>query len=863
MPFPTAYEREFGFQGFQDTHPNTPLPGLQVDAELDNAAESTAALVTFIKKFSRADGKLANGSVGVDQLAADLVIGFKAPTVWESGISYSEDSTVFYGSGFYTCVIAHTSGDTFAPGNWSLIVDFGSQAQAAAASAASAADSAATATMQAGTATTQAGIATTKAGEANDSANAAAASESNAAVSESNVAASEAIAEAAAAQAVAFGSIWSTPFGSVAASAPVSPSEGDKYINTSDQKGYAYLSGAWDGTSPANGQIVFNAGDGFSYKFNGTAWIKRRSKLAYVSDFDTLANALAYAAAANVRLVVDDDRTLAADASISSAIPAVHFDGGKITLGNYDLTFDGQDIRAENETLFVIAGTGRVNGTLDAACGVLPDWFGALGDDSADDTDAIQMAMDFANGRKMCLGAEKTYRISSASNPILVIPAGGLDLSGAGRRSSKIKVATASKYMLLADVSNVHISDVGFVGAGGSSCVVAGGGAISNIRLRNIRTDQTGLIYVQSSGGSQAANNDGNSPSDIEIVNCEGFAPSGSPVDFPFIWLLFTRNARIRGCYAEYYRDGIMLWGGDSAYNVDGAPGNTRKCRDIRIADCHFKNISGGGIWGSMCRDVEVSDCSVDTSGDVGFDAEGCEEFTFRGGKVRNCANGCLTTFWCNRNVLFENVDVEMSGSYTIAYRNYNATGDATLNESVTIRGGHWISLTGTGVVDHANGPVHYFTIENVKARDVVFNLDNSGTKSHAVTVRNNELLFTREISASYSGALKVGRLEQDGARQAVGRVEGNKVRSNVSQPNTGQAILLRGTDVNDTALYVARDNETSGFTRDIYAGDDAGHATYIIGNNECRTKVIEVSGLNVSSVLVKYNNRGFDGTSL
>lgn len=138
MPFPSGYERKFGFEGFQDTHPSTPLPGTQVDVELDSVAKSTAALTAFLQKFTRADGKLANGSVGVDQLAADFSISFKAPTTWEPGIMYVLGDTVFQGSGFYTCVAAHTSGGVFEPADWDLIVDFGSSAQAAAASAAAA-----------------------------------------------------------------------------------------------------------------------------------------------------------------------------------------------------------------------------------------------------------------------------------------------------------------------------------------------------------------------------------------------------------------------------------------------------------------------------------------------------------------------------------------------------------------------------------------------------------------------------------------------------------------------------------------------------------------------------------------------------
>jgi lysophospholipase L1-like esterase len=62
---------------------------------------------------------------------------------------------------------------------------------------------------------------------------------------------------AAAAVAQEYGSIWDTPFGSIAASAPGSPTEGVKYINTSNTKGYIYTSGAWVGYTPKEAQTAW------------------------------------------------------------------------------------------------------------------------------------------------------------------------------------------------------------------------------------------------------------------------------------------------------------------------------------------------------------------------------------------------------------------------------------------------------------------------------------------------------------------------------------------------------------------------------------------------------------------------------
>lgn len=182
-----------------------------------------------------------------------------------------------------------------------------------------------------------------------------------------------------------FGSIWSTPFGAVQSSAPSSPSVGDKYIDTDDQKGYIFSNdspNAWVGYTPDTGQIIYNAGDGFSYKYSGSAWLKRNSKLAFVSDFATLSACLTFAAAAGTRVIVDDDRTLAANTSISSSIPALSFEGGKITLGSFDLSFNGQAVRAEAEKIFVAASTGAVKGTIAGA--ICADWWGTTSASTAD-----------------------------------------------------------------------------------------------------------------------------------------------------------------------------------------------------------------------------------------------------------------------------------------------------------------------------------------------------------------------------------------------------------------------------------------------------------------------------------------------
>jgi len=68
MAAPPVYERTFSFQEWQALHPGEPLPGTSVDAELDDVSVALTATQANLALIQRADGELANASVGIDQL---------------------------------------------------------------------------------------------------------------------------------------------------------------------------------------------------------------------------------------------------------------------------------------------------------------------------------------------------------------------------------------------------------------------------------------------------------------------------------------------------------------------------------------------------------------------------------------------------------------------------------------------------------------------------------------------------------------------------------------------------------------------------------------------------------------------------
>lgn len=251
MPYPTKYTRQFDFASYQNSNPTKPLPGDRVNFDLNAVKQSNAEIIDFLKGFTRSDGKLANGSVGVNQLDATFDLGFSLPTTWAPHVDYTIDSTVLYANRFYKANVAHTSTDGFDESKWDLIVDFGEQADAAAASAVSASSSASAAAASASAATTQAGNASDSATAASNSATAASGSATTATTAAGAASDSATAAAASATSAAAsFDSLDDRYLGAKSAN-PTVDNDGDPlavgalYWNTTSQELCVWTGSAW------------------------------------------------------------------------------------------------------------------------------------------------------------------------------------------------------------------------------------------------------------------------------------------------------------------------------------------------------------------------------------------------------------------------------------------------------------------------------------------------------------------------------------------------------------------------------------------------------------------------------------------
>jgi hypothetical protein len=128
MSQPIAYNRAYSFTSFQTNNPTTPLPGNQVDVELNAIKATLDQILTNIAVIQNDDTTLKNLSVGVNQMSAAVAAGFNPPKTWVTGTAYtaSPSSTVFNSSKIYICLISHTAGvfaTDLAAAKWQLILD--------------------------------------------------------------------------------------------------------------------------------------------------------------------------------------------------------------------------------------------------------------------------------------------------------------------------------------------------------------------------------------------------------------------------------------------------------------------------------------------------------------------------------------------------------------------------------------------------------------------------------------------------------------------------------------------------------------------------------------------------------------------
>ena len=134
MAQPRTYTRQYNFNDFQTTSPANPLPGNQVDGELNKVKLTLDDLNTNIAKIQQDDGKIKNQAVHKDSFDAGALAlmntgSYTVKGDWVTSTSYSVGDLVDYNGATYVATSAHTSSSAFqtdlTANKWILIANAG------------------------------------------------------------------------------------------------------------------------------------------------------------------------------------------------------------------------------------------------------------------------------------------------------------------------------------------------------------------------------------------------------------------------------------------------------------------------------------------------------------------------------------------------------------------------------------------------------------------------------------------------------------------------------------------------------------------------------------------------------------------
>lgn len=126
MAAPQPYDRQYSFSTYQAQHPSDPLPGDELDAELNAVKASLDETQANLGIIQRTDGQLANQSVGLDQLKPEMSVGVAAAVPWAASTYFAANASVFYGLVLYRCITSHTSTGSFDVSKFLALADLSS-----------------------------------------------------------------------------------------------------------------------------------------------------------------------------------------------------------------------------------------------------------------------------------------------------------------------------------------------------------------------------------------------------------------------------------------------------------------------------------------------------------------------------------------------------------------------------------------------------------------------------------------------------------------------------------------------------------------------------------------------------------------
>lgn len=461
--------------------------------------------------------------------------------------------------------------------------------------------------------------------------------------------------------------------------------------------------------------------------------------------------------------------------------------------------------------------------------------FGAKGNGVDDDGEALQLAFGYAKANKVEVYIPSgTYKFSGQ----LTIDS----ISVGGNRTSSILVptsATGGEVQLTG--TNTVLKDLSFEGNRGPR---TNGHAIKTVVDAN-NQEAVGLniknlnVNNYPGRGIELNNLTSGSVENCRITNCKDQA----------IMINYSYNMTVAHCEFRNNHDGVEIWGGNANPAIYAA--HQIGAGDITITNCvvnnDFNSNHQTGVFAALTDGLTVTNCVIKNCSDVGLDIEACQNSTISDNVVKNCINGCLTTFYGGDNVVFaDNACVQGDGYGPGIF--IHAGGDLWLYRSSFVN-------NQIKTYNKSGFYAHDLTLDTVKIQDNTIvqtvNNNNSGIRiadSKAVSIVNNYVEVCQTKGISYEGI-------------SNGEIKNNKIICK-NNPN-GDVVGLFGIHLYwRSGTYPCQNNDIGfnrieGFTKSTYDqpwGDVISNNWFY--NNRC-------SSLHKSTNSASYQGRYDNNVSL
>ena len=312
-------------------------------------------------------------------------------------------------------------------------------------------------------------------------------------------------------------------------------------------------------------------------------------------------------------------------------------------------------------------------------------------------------------------------------------------------------------------------------------------------------------------------------------------APAGAAVGITFTQGVVASDNIIRG-----FVHGFQWWGGDAnPQKGQGAVANPRGARNLSFIGNTISNVGGAGIWGSMGEGIVASGNIIENCGDVCLDSEGSNSVVFSNNYVKDGANGAISTFFYNRDVLITGNTVVSSSASKPLLRTYTPGQSAPYDRDVQVVGNHFTCLdTSPCFINSTTGLPERFVFKDNALRNVTLDISDANPK-HIVVITGNDFLF--DVAASrVPGAIRVARnYSLSPGVPGYCDILNNTVRSNVPQSPGSAAIFVYQDDPEIAPLTIIEGNRLVGlhpFPIDVAVGggskNPAVKPLFLIRNN-------------------------------